>query len=234
MKKLLYLLLAVLMVSGCATYALSPNQLIYPQKRLVNLPSLQEIHSVELGDTIVSKGTIYEHQGIILQGNILPSDIVGPIKIALQAGQLVAEKEDEKYMYYVRERVNGVYPIGLRISKSDDSDIKGFLENPGTRNMFVLTIRKKPEIKPNEIISFEEKSFKQELIYNGRAGKNVKFLYREFSGNLMRPSFSQEIQYDLNEGNVVGFKGARIEIIEASNTNLKYKLNKSFPDNENE
>jgi len=46
----------------------------------------------------------------------------------------------------------------------------------------------------------------------------------------MRQPFSQEVLYDLSEGNIIGFKGARIEIIEATNFNLKYKVIKSFPE----
>ena len=58
----------------------------------------------------------------------------------------------------------------------------------------------------------------QQLIYNGRINDSVKFLYRELSeGKLMRAPFTQEIQYDLKKGNEIGFKGARLKILEASN-----------------
>jgi hypothetical protein len=47
----------------------------------------------------------------------------------------------------------------------------------------------------------------------------------------MRAPFSQEIQYDLADGNIIGFKGVRIEVIEAANTQIKYRVLASFPDN---
>ena len=47
---------------------------------------------------------------------------------------------------------------------------------------------------------------------------------------MMRPAFTQDIQYDLKESNIIGFKGVRIEIIEATNRHIKYKVLNSFPD----
>ena len=48
----------------------------------------------------------------------------------------------------------------------------------------------------------------------------------------MRLPFTQEVQYDLSESSTIGFKGARIEIAEATNTYLSYKVIESFPDPE--
>ena len=46
----------------------------------------------------------------------------------------------------------------------------------------------------------------------------------------MRPAFAQEVQYDLGEDSVIGFKGVRIEVVEATNRLLTYKVLTSFPD----
>jgi len=71
--------------------------------------------------------------------------------------------------------------------------------------------------------------FYQELIYNGRTGDAVRFLYREFANDMARPAFSQDVQYDLREGSTVGFKGARIEVLDATNVNIKYRVLSHFP-----
>jgi hypothetical protein len=52
----------------------------------------------------------------------------------------------------------------------------------------------------------------------------VKLLYREFSEDRTRPAFSQEVTSDLKEGTLVDFKGARIEILEATNISIRYKV----------
>ena len=74
----------------------------------------------------------------------------------------------------------------------------------------------------------DDKGFSQELIYGGRAGDILKFTYREFRGGYIRNPFTQQIQYDLTEGNMVGFKEARIEVLEASNTRIKYRVLRHF------
>ena len=74
----------------------------------------------------------------------------------------------------------------------------------------------------------DQPGFSQELIYNGRVGDSIKFIYREFSENMARSAFTQEVQYDLGISNIVGFKGARLEIIEATNERLVYKVINHF------
>ena len=69
---------------------------------------------------------------------------------------------------------------------------------------------------------------KLELIYNGRVGDAIKFIYREFNDGLARPSFTQEIQYDLSRSSIIGFKEARLEVIEATNTVIRYRVNNHF------
>jgi len=73
-----------------------------------------------------------------------------------------------------------------------------------------------------------EASFKQELIYNGRLGDGLKFIYREFSGDMARPAFTQDIQYDLKTSNIIGFKNVKLEVISATNTVIKYKVISNF------
>ena len=61
--------------------------------------------------------------------------------------------------------------------------------------------------KPANAVSYKqsyaqsliEPTFRQQFIYNGKVGSNLKFLYREISNNYARAPFSQEVQYDLNE-----------------------------------
>lgn len=71
-------------------------------------------------------------------------------------------------------------------------------------------------------------NFVQELIYNGRSGDTLKFIYRELSDDMLRAAFTQEIQYDLSQSSEIGFKNVRIEVTEASNTSITYKMLSNF------
>ncbi|HJV66199.1 MAG TPA: hypothetical protein VJ550_10730, partial [Geomonas sp.] len=63
-----------------------------------------------------------------------------------------------------------------------------------------------------------------------RSGDTIKILYREYSGDLLRAPFSQDVQYDLKKSSTIGFKGARIEVINATNVKIQYRVLSSFPD----
>ncbi len=45
---------------------------------------------------------------------------------------------------------------------------------------------------------------------------------------MIRPGFTQEAQYDISTDNVIGFKRLRIEILEATNLDIKYRVLKHF------
>ena len=75
---------------------------------------------------------------------------------------------------------------------------------------------------------YDENLMTQQLIYNGRVGESVKFLYREFKGDIARTPFQQNITYDLKIGEVIGFKGARFKILKADNVSLEYEVIEHF------
>ncbi len=79
-----------------------------------------------------------------------------------------------------------------------------------------------------DTIDVTKPSYIQEFIYNGRVDNSLKFIYREFSGDYVRPSFTQDVQYDLNLSSEIGFKDLKLEVIKATNTEITYKLISNF------
>jgi len=70
--------------------------------------------------------------------------------------------------------------------------------------------------------------FQQTLIYTGKEGNIIKATYREFSGNLARPAFTVDVTYDLKDSDIIAFRGARLQIIQAANTSIQYKVLSNF------
>jgi len=66
------------------------------------------------------------------------------------------------------------------------------------------------------------------LIYLGKSGNRITVGYREFNDNMARTAFSNEATYDLGESKVIGYLGARIEVINANNTSITYKVLSEF------
>lgn len=67
-------------------------------------------------------------------------------------------------------------------------------------------------------------TFAQELIYLGRSGDTLSFKYREFYGTRIRSAFAADLTYDLSETRTIGYKGARIEVVEAGNQTIRYRV----------
>jgi hypothetical protein len=91
-------------------------------------------------------------------------------------------------------------------------------ETEGRKIQFHKTVKTKTD----------ERNFKLELLYNGKAGNQIFFTYREFKSEMARPAFSQEVRYSLDEDDLIGFKNLRIRVIEATNQGIKYKIIKPF------
>jgi len=67
-------------------------------------------------------------------------------------------------------------------------------------------------------------SFKAEMIYSGLTGRTLKAVYREYVDDYMRPSFSTELQYNLDESKILAYKSIRIEITNATNSSVQYRV----------
>ncbi len=63
-----------------------------------------------------------------------------------------------------------------------------------------------------------------QLIYSGKAGNVIKIVYREFSNDMARPAFSQEVQYDLNDTTVIKFKHTTIQVLKATNQEITFRV----------
>lgn len=230
----LLILPILLFTFGCAT---NPNlNFIVPSKTLVDQPSIGEITTAELGNTILSKGEIYENDAIRTFGSVTNgNDGVWLLRITVAKGVHPLKYIDANWNYYSGPNVE-VYDAlagstlkygGLRVSRNDLSKVQIYIDSavslagdPSEPVKYELTKAR----------AVDQPSFVQELIYNGRVQDNLRFVYREFSNDLARPAFSQEAHYDLSEGNVLGFKGVRIEVLEATNTFVRYRVLKTFPD----
>lgn len=221
--KSLPLLLLLLLSVGCATQ----RSLLSPRAEVIDEPPLNKERRVELGDTVLAKGEVHTYEGFDLKNQLTGGDGLFLKKLVLDPGPLILRHADKKWRYYYSDHFS-VYdsilgtsfqPGGLKISQQDANNYVLFMGH----NLTGFSPKQTPELIPQKIYDLDRPSFRQELIYNGRSGNSVKFLYREFSNEFLRGNLNQEIQYDLAESKVIGFKGARLEIIEADNAFLRYK-----------
>jgi hypothetical protein len=226
---------ALLVVAGLLLGACTTTQAISPRVEIIDHPPLATVSTAELGDTIVEKGRVSTFDGLVLSNQLTWGDGFVLKKFTIEPGRLRARQRDAKYEYYYSENMT-VYDALLGTAPYAAGGLCTKIGDPNWVRAFIvsgrcgLKTKVDPIVSETRIIDVDQPNFRQELIYNGRSGETIKFLYREFSGDYARPPFSQDIQYDLNDGAVIGFKGVRIEILEASNTRIKYRVISSFPD----
>ncbi len=73
----------------------------------------------------------------------------------------------------------------------------------------------------------------QQLIYGGAANQIARIAYREYGEDLTRPRFFQDLQYDLNESQVITFQDLAIQVVEANNKQIRFKVLAGPEDPEN-
>jgi hypothetical protein len=72
--------------------------------------------------------------------------------------------------------------------------------------------------------SVVESRFKAQLLYGGTRDSVVRLTYREFADNFARPAFSQDLEFDLNESDTITFRSLRLQVIEAGNQGIRYRV----------
>jgi hypothetical protein len=69
---------------------------------------------------------------------------------------------------------------------------------------------------------YRECHFRQELIYNGISKGVIRVTYREYSNDMARPAFFQDLVYDLDESDLIQFREFRIKVIDAHNLGIVF------------
>ncbi|WP_051229623.1 hypothetical protein [Psychroserpens burtonensis] len=200
------------------------------ESELYNTKELNEIYTAEIGNSIIVSG--YEKITQALEVISSPELKIGIIKYPIKAGDKLPYYgiTREIWMLYCYDEEYR-YPRGtVGVAYNTETKIYiPYVKNSGKGFITKQSKKGNIEVIKTTIVDKNcEDCFKKELIYNGKEGDVVKFTYREFINNMIRPAFNQDLSYDLNEGKIIGFKGSRIEVINTSNIGIEYKVQKYF------
>lgn len=223
MKKILLILPSVLLITGCAT-SLNNYQ---PTTQQVSEPPIDSVNTVNVGDQMLSQGRVTKGEALYF-----PTTQKTSFQHTIQQGYFPKKGESDEFIQYSISNEIGAGKI-----------IDGVLSDPTQ----ALTLRKSDNaicmftiynmnVDCKTGLNFEKRgwavaganSFQQTLIYNGKVGSKINIGYREFSDSMARSSFSNEVEYDLNDSKEIGYKGALLNIIDANNQMIKYKVLKNF------
>lgn len=217
--KAMYFLIPLLVgtVASCVTVKRNAAPLDIQQ---ISEPEIGVLVTVSVGEQMVRQGTIAEERVLIVHERVSGGIYTVP------AGEYLHVGHDEKNNFYDK---GGITKLGI-------SDPPGAIvvEKGQTSRLMVVTVygytpeSYEASFAEGTRLSQRRDSFQQTLIYSGRIGSKVNISYREFSNNTARPAFSNDVEYDLDASKVIGYKGARLEIIDANNSSITFKLISNF------
>ncbi len=217
-------------MGACAT-----TQSIPPVLVSVDRPEADRIAVAELGGVVLERSQSVRYDGVVLENRVTWLDLFKLRQFAIEPGRLVAREDDDRFTYYFSDSISFRDPYtgttsrasgGICISKTDPGTVRAFI----TSGPCGIQPDQWPRVSPTFIVDVNATNFRNELIYGGRSGPVLRFVYREFLADQRSPSLSMEFQIDLADGPMFGFRGARIEVIEATNLSLRYRVIRSFPD----
>lgn len=219
MKKIILISFFASVLYGCASPVYNAQSTISK----VSKPPIDSINTVSVGDKMLVQGTLRESEALVISETAKVSAYTIPV------GQYAKTGENEQGKYFSPISVSGV-PI--RQNPFVDP-FKVIMTTPENK-LCVVTVFNGKVCRDNENFSIKnittanEDSFQQTLIYSGKVGNKINIGYREFSSNIARPAFNNDVEYDLGESKKIGYKGALLEILNATNQDITYKVIANF------
>lgn len=192
---------ALFAVEGCATKE---------QATLTTIPPVGEVSTKGIGEHLLTQGFRITVPGLIVK----KSQQLGKYKIRAGTYQLGSENKEGQWFDDAADGAGGKENVLLRSSD---------------KKLCVEKVCASLEFSVGDVYKETTKSsFEQTLLYNGKVGSKVTVSYREFSNGMARAGFTNEASYDLSDSKIIGYKGARLEVLNATNTELTYKVIAGF------
>jgi hypothetical protein len=215
------------LLGACATV-----QPTAPQHLSVNRPAAGQIVAAGLGDVILERAESTRHDGVLLQNEVSWFDLLGLRRFTLRPGPLVAREADRDFTYYYSDRLTARELAGLASSASGGicirKDDAAYVRVFTTKGFCSVVPDQPPRLRPLPVVEQGAENYRQEIIYRGRSGSVLSFVYRELRDDQSYPSLSLDFQIDITDSSAFGLRGARVEVIEATNSRLTYRVISSF------
>lgn len=234
--KTLYVILISLALAGCVTTSDKLGRSYLPQSypsKIVDYPDVGEVRTAEVGESLIYKTKQKSIPAILVEDRVeLPAENFGEkFVISLRPGTYVLRGKDENGSFY--EAAAGDIEVnGRPVNRSKFGGVYVPAGVTYGTEIYVLSANLKPlsypaksgiRLSQTTYTETNDFSFKRELVYTGLSKNNISITYREYKDDFARSAFTQRLTYDLAEGKVIGFRGARFEILEATNLGMTYR-----------
>ena len=232
------LLLVCVVLTGCVSVAPPSQSLSELKTEEVKNYKLNEDYSVNVGDPIVVRRSYLYKLAQRDDRAKASKDFKLTAHIPLAHNITYHGRKDEDMLVVGTTLLNKHKYMILRIGENSGYGVgslvdaeSGQVSKTGVgQNAFgswVTTAVSKIEVDPLDVTFTPTRSMEidrskpyenYEIIYTGRLGENVTFVYREYTpDNLAKPAFYQNLTYNLTEAKLVRFRKLQFESIPLRN-----------------
>ena len=197
------------------------------------------MRTVDVGGTLIKVTTAVKSAAFFLRSELQATSVGDPTTtyLTVQPGILIGKYLDARHDCYVSDQPIKVRPALGDVQVSAAGVCFDHLSPGGVIFFAIMQDGSSAFFHPVDPIDGEETTYiddsapslSRALIYNGKTGQTIKILYREFSQGMADRAPDQETQHDLNKSRLIEVKGARIEVVQATDTTLTYKVLVDLP-----
>lgn len=220
MKEIVSLGVFSIALSGCAS---GPAPVQYQD---VSIPELNQVNTVFLGESMLEQAKGVHADSVTLSGAVGVNSIV-------EAGKYCRLDPTSNEFHGGQKSISIKNLVGATIGHSSfvtyELGDNKVCPNGHSAAMGLCYTADEMDIdyKENDFCT-SPNSMQYIIEYNGKAGDILNFTYREFSENMARPAFTTDFKMDLSESDLVGYKGARLQVLGADNSKITYKVIANF------
>jgi hypothetical protein len=222
--KIKYLSLLLLLLP---TLSFSEPIAVVSHAKFTSYPDIGTTNEVSVGEQMLAQGISAQVKGVKFP---LPFRVA---TINYAAGFYPESNEDDKYIYLFANGGEKREGYGYALPKK----VFGIDVTASGMKFKVLKNEQRvcmggncanAQFSTSEMTQTSDSDFQQTLLYNGANGNKIRLGYREFKSDMARAAYSNDIEYDLTSSKIVAYKHAKIEVIQADNTSVKYKVISNF------
>jgi hypothetical protein len=214
---LLGLLIGLLFVMGCGV----------PQNyapKLTKLETPTGVRDVDVGDQLLVDGDLKEQTVLMVKEAIRAN-----MCYTFTAGEYEKTGDDGKYEFYNERPFKGKVKINFPCDST-----QGVRYSEQEQKICAITIfgiASCAPAPPENVTRSAMKtgSFMRELIFTGYINSKLRVTYREFIESTSQPALIVDMEHEIAQlPTLIGYKGARLEILEVTSLQIKYQVLQGF------
>ncbi len=242
---LVFFCLSMTLLTGCVSITPPTRNLSGLKTEEVKNYTLGQEYSVNVGESIIIRKSYLYKEAEISDRAKASNDFQATAKIPFNAPLTYDGRKGEELLVLGTTTIKGVTYRIISIGRTGNNLPVGMLADINTgqvtgqgvwRNGFgnwgTATMDFKIDnldTRFDSVKSIEIDKSQQyenyEIVYTGKSGDNVTFVYREYTPeDFAKPAFYQNLTYNLTEGKVIQFRKLQMQVIEADNEKIKLKV----------